>query len=350
MERINQNPRLEKFIDSILNLTGAKQVDLIGHSAGGGVGYAFLDDSLRMLKVAHYVHIGSTVLKAPAGKDGKVPTINIYSTADRVVKSGDIPGATNLKFTRFDHFELVTADSVARSIFDYLNSSVAFKPGTPKTQKGSYSATGRVISFGQNTPQAGAKILVQKVETKGTTGPVFYETVSDGHGAFQLKGLEPNEAYLVECRPKEGRVVSYFFPNILPNEKLLYLRTLPNSGMVATMLGNLPQDSSQSGIILFSNKKAIISGRDTLMLNDITLSTPTFADASKTAVAWFLMDGNKNEKTDTTLIQPLSNFPFMRAIDIYVDPSLKTFSVQLNGKLFHVPALPSSKSLILVVL
>jgi hypothetical protein len=152
--------------------------------------------------------------------------------------------------------------------------------------------------------------LVQKVETKGTTGPVFYETVSDGHGSFQLKGLEPNEAYLVECRPKEGRVVSYFFPNILPHEKLLYLRTLPNSGMVATMLGNLPQDSSQSGIILFSNKKAIISGRDTLILNDVTLSTPTFADASKTAVAWFLMDGNKNEKNrynpDSTFIE----FPF----------------------------------------
>jgi hypothetical protein len=350
MERVNQTPQLERFIDSIIKITGSKQVDLVGHSAGGGVGYAFLDDSLRMQKVAHYVHIGSTMLKTPAGKDGSIPTLNLYSADDKVVKGGDIPGATNIKFTRFDHFELVTADSIAACLFEFLHPGIKFSKVTPIQNKGNFSARGRVITLGQNQPQAGAKISVQKVNGMGAPGSIFYETITDKSGGYQLKGLEEDVSYLIQCSPINGRKISYFFPKIKPNENLLYLRTLPKEGMVAAMLGSLPQDSMQTGAIIFSNTKAIISGRDELVVNGLTLSTPAFADASKTAVAWFLLDGNKNGQTDSTLIQPLSNFPFLRAVDICITPASKVFTIQLNGTSYQVPALPSSESLILLVL
>jgi pimeloyl-ACP methyl ester carboxylesterase len=63
LARTDQNTALDKFIDSVLALTGAKQADLIGHSAGGGIGYAYLSDSIRATKIAHYIHIGSGAQK-----------------------------------------------------------------------------------------------------------------------------------------------------------------------------------------------------------------------------------------------------------------------------------------------
>ena len=81
----NTDEILDAFIDSVLAVTGASQVNLVGHSAGGGTGYSYLSNPSYAAKVAHYVHIGSGAQSAPAGSSGQVPTLNIYSTDDQVV-------------------------------------------------------------------------------------------------------------------------------------------------------------------------------------------------------------------------------------------------------------------------
>ena len=58
---------LDKFIDSVRNVTGADKVHLVGHSAGGGRGYSYLSDPLRAAKVISYAHVGSNVQTGPAG-------------------------------------------------------------------------------------------------------------------------------------------------------------------------------------------------------------------------------------------------------------------------------------------
>src|SRR5262245_35591583 len=55
----NDVNRLDAFIDDVLQQTGATQVDLMGHSAGGGLGYEYLNDAAHAAKVAHYVHLAS---------------------------------------------------------------------------------------------------------------------------------------------------------------------------------------------------------------------------------------------------------------------------------------------------
>ena len=73
---------LDAFIDNILTKTGAPKVRLIGHSAGGGLGYNYLSDAARAAKVDGYVHIGSSVQSGPAGPGGSVATLNLWSPDD----------------------------------------------------------------------------------------------------------------------------------------------------------------------------------------------------------------------------------------------------------------------------
>ena len=78
---------LEVFIDSVRTANQATQVDLVGHSAGGGLGYEYLANEERAQTVRRYVHIGSFPSDAPPGPDGgdTVPTLNLWSEQDVIV-------------------------------------------------------------------------------------------------------------------------------------------------------------------------------------------------------------------------------------------------------------------------
>jgi len=91
--------RLDRFIDEILEETKAPYVHLIGHSAGGGLCYQFLDDSLRALKVEKYVHIGSSGQSGPPGPNADIPVLNLNSTDDLVVEATSITGALNVSLS-----------------------------------------------------------------------------------------------------------------------------------------------------------------------------------------------------------------------------------------------------------
>jgi triacylglycerol lipase len=351
LARQDQTLALDAFVDSVLKVTGAKKINLIGHSAGGGVGYAYLNDSLRQQKVAHYAHIGSDAQKQPAGKDGGVPTLNLYSLGDMIVKSGEIPGATNIRFARFDHFEVVTADSTAQAVFRFFNPGQKIAAVKPPANKKPFPVTGKVVSLGENIPQAGAKISLQEVGQDGTPGKMVQQIMAGDKGQFSFASVEASKSYMVAVQPAAGRKVVYFFPSISPGEQLLYLRTLPASGMVAFLLSSLPADSAQTAIVIFSSQKAVIFGRDKLMVNNMALSTEEMAKPEKTAIAWFLYDADKNQKSDLTTVAAFNAMPFLRGVDMFL-PALANKPVTLTwqDKTFFVPSIPSSEAVMIVVL
>jgi hypothetical protein len=351
LARQDQSLALNSFIDSVLKITGAKQVDLIGHSAGGGVGYAFLNDSLRQQKVAHYVHIGSGAQKKPAGKEGTVPTLNLYSLGDMIVKGGEIPGATNIRFTRYDHFEIVTADSTAQAVFRFFNPGQKMAAGKANAHKKPFQVTGRVVSLGENLPQAGATISLQEVGNDGTPGKMVQQLMAGDNGQFSFSAVEASKSYMVAVQPAEGRKVLYYFPSIREGEQLLYLRTLPASGMVAFLLSSLPKDSAQTALVIFSSQKAVIHGRDKLMVNNMVLSTEEMAKPEKTAIAWFLYDADKNKKTDLTAVAAFNATPFLRGVDMFLPaPAKNPVALTWHEKTYFIPPIPSSEAVVIVVL
>jgi triacylglycerol lipase len=116
--------RLDTFVDEVLRVTGATQIDLMGHSAGGGIGYSYLEDATRAAKVRRYVHIGSGDEDAPAGPTANVPTLNLYSANDRVVTGNDgIDGAENVDLVDDDHYEVATSADSFTAIWEFLTDS-----------------------------------------------------------------------------------------------------------------------------------------------------------------------------------------------------------------------------------
>jgi len=351
LARVDQSKALDLFIDSILMISKAQKADMVGHSAGGGVAYNYLSDSSRAAKIAHYVHIGSSAQKASAGPGGGIPTLNIYSLSDKVARSNEIPGATNLKFSSYDHFEVVSADSVAAGIFSFFNAGRKYKQAKQGSIPTEFSFEGKVLSLGENLPQPGSKLVLTKVLPDGSLVNQTKETVAGSNGSFQFDRVSSRQSYLLTCYPVSGRTVAYFFPRIGPEEKLLYIRTLPTTGLVALLIGGLPNDSNQTAMVVFSNQRAIINGRDSLWVQGTEMSTPEFASPAKTAIAWFLYDANKNGVSDKNLIPSFASAPFMRGVDLMIHSGKNTpVSLLFNGIELKIPAIPSSDAVVVVVL
>nr|MCU0376084.1 hypothetical protein [Chitinophagaceae bacterium] len=316
-------------------------------------GYIYLADSTRAAKVAHYIHIGSSASKQTAAP--LVPMLNLYSLGDKVVKGGPIPGAKNQVFTHYDHFELVTADSTAHAIYSFITGKKpvnATRSHKPKKPSATFSAGGRVVSLGENTVQGGAVLRWWQ----GKNAVAEWEktpaknTLTLPNGRFTLDALVPAQPVLVEVKPASGKMLYYYFPQITPGDSLVYLRTLPSSGMVSLLMATLPAQANQSVLVVFSRQKAVVAGRDSLAVNGLPLSTPAWADAAKTAIAWFLFDGNKNGQTDASLLPQFGSVPFMRGIDVALLPGQRQASLYFNGTTYQVPLVPATGGITLVVL
>ena len=147
----NSAQDLDVFIDSILNETQQDKVILIGHSMGGSLGYTYCNDANRQDKIYKYIHVGSNPQDLPAGKDGTIPTLNIYSTDDLIVTGKDIPMATNVVLTGLDHYQVATSSISCQKMFDFIKPKESLTFKTDITHVNSeISISGRVVSLGEN--------------------------------------------------------------------------------------------------------------------------------------------------------------------------------------------------------
>jgi len=138
-------------------------VFLAGHSAGGGLGYSMLNFQQQADMVAKYVHLASFAGDAPAGPNGDVPTLNIYSDADLISSGGDIPGAININLIDKDHYEVATSleSFVEMYTFFYGDAPAVIDLYDPST---TYEISGKAQSFGENLPSRGAQIEVYELD------------------------------------------------------------------------------------------------------------------------------------------------------------------------------------------
>ncbi len=326
--------RLDLFIDSVLSVTGADKIHLVGHSAGGDRGYSYLSDPARAAKVISYAHIGSSAESGPAGPNGSTPTLNIWSTADAIANGTDIPGAENIQFTTFDHYQVATSAATFSALYEFF---YGMAPGTSEIEPETIiTIGGRCISLGENAATTGAMIEVFSVDSQGEPegdALATFNVTSDGF--WGPLNVAPNTYHLFKVTSAASgfRKVIYYYEPFVRDNPTVYLRTFPPAlSLAGLLLSAIPNSDNQSVISIFTSTQAVIHGRDELSLDGYDLANANLAPASASMIALFCYDDGGDGQGNGEPMGTFAIVPFLQGADVPIAPDPgKTWTITFNG-------------------
>ncbi len=349
---IDHTELLDAFIDEVLAETGSSQVDLGGHSAGGGLGYEYLADAERAAKVAHYAHIASFIESRPAGPEGDVPTLNLWSAQDLTIdEPGDIEGATNFEVVGADHYSVATSEASFVALYEFFTDGE-----TPQTSviepSESITLAGRAVSLGENVVPEGSSVSMWRVDS--ATGVRMDDqplatTTLDATGGWGPFDAEAGVAYEFEVRGDEESIpVAYFRRPFVRSDSMVYLRTLPTPGSIAgALLGVVPFDHEATVLVIFSSSQALISGTNSLTVDGVEVVTDETAAPEDTTIAFFLFDNGRDLEASMATVGLFETFPFLSGLDLVLGAA--TIEIELDGRELNVLGRPAPDGAVIAV-
>ena len=346
---------LGQFIQQVKKETGAIQVDLIGHSAGGGLARSYLKDSAQSSNIAHYVHIGSRKWTESYPWFSNERCLNIFSTEDRVAgtTAGPVDGAKNFVLNEEDHYQVATSTKALTGILNFLAPGKIAVTESQKTSK-KVEISGKAVLLGDNMPMKNATVTIYKISRKNgkRTRNHGINILTLENGAWGPIFLEAGIPYEIELQPGETgkKKVSYFFSSFEQNNSLIYLRGFPEGNRISSLLGKFPEEEKQSALVLYAATGALVGGRDSVTVNGYPICSKELTPAAKTIITSFIFDDGDGISSGKILKQ-FTVAPFIGGVDLVLSAAKnKRHQIYFNGKHLNIPALPSKDRIILAVL
>ena len=344
-----ESAALQAKIESVLKQTGQKQLVLVGHSAGGGLCYSLLKDANASSLVKAYIHTGSMKIPAPAGATQSIPTLNLYSTDDRVTGGQDVPGAENQMLPGLDHLQIAASSAAFDAMYRFLHRSLP--NSTTATLPKRVQLGGRVVYLGDNKPVPQATVTVYAFDAqrgKRLRGNYLAAFTPDSLGFWRADEIPTGQALEFDVAIPGAVNLHYYFEPFQQDDAQVYLRCLPKSGMAARMLAGLPESDSFTVTAVFTQFQAIVAERDSLLVQGQVLSTPELMPAKKTVIASFLYDDG-DRQTSMKTIPGMGTGVFMQGVDMSIPTRRDPMHIRFNGRDVRIPCLPSSNDLQIVV-
>src|SRR4051812_37573857 len=176
--------QMDAKIAELKRRTGAKKVDLVGHSLGTIVSYDYLTDSEkgaeRRASIAHYVNIDGQ------SSDPGVPTLALWAgrragSMTGAVTTPHMDGAKDATIKNQTHVQTCTSGESFVQMFKFLAGK---RPAHDIVrQRGRIKVAGRALTFPQNAGLAGATVEIWQLKPNGQRArkkPHASPVVSDG--------------------------------------------------------------------------------------------------------------------------------------------------------------------------
>jgi pimeloyl-ACP methyl ester carboxylesterase len=345
--RQNATDKLITLIKQVRKTHKVKQVNLVGHSAGGAACMAVITDKKAGKWVKQYVHVASGSLSSAP----PVPTLNLYSPDDKITGGRENPSVENIAIEGLDHYEIATSFASFQAMYTFFNGRQSAITAEFE-KKEIVQIAGRALTLGENSPVAFSKIEVFQLDQSSgkRKGAAIHEvkTNEEGYwGPLEVSGSTPHEIVIYPTTINK-RNIHYFHPAFERNQDLIYLRTLPTGGMAAAFLGSLPENNSQAALAIFIANQAAIANRDELSINERIINTEKLASASKTPIAFFVFQDSKTDPLEEAIKSFLS-VPFMTGVnqELQLD---KTSVIRFNDQEMTVFPIPSAEGIMVVVM
>ncbi|MBM76216.1 MAG: hypothetical protein CMK59_12505 [Proteobacteria bacterium] len=323
---------MNRAIDELKIRSGASQITLIGHSAGGGLALDFLNISEHQGSVGHYIHIGSFPQASPAS----IPMLNIYSQSDLTVTEAtaiEEDHVSNIDLIVQDHYEIATSSEAFDAIKTFL--SLTFSEDNKDLLLHFW---GKGIYFGENMPIADGSLSIYELSNGvRTSEEALVIAQSNSFGLFGPLPLKTNTHYEFCLTSDEGPQVCHYLMQQATTTQFLRFRGLPEEGFASTLLSAVPLDADETmTMVSYSQSKAMIFERDSLIIESEEVITESRASADQTLIALFHYDNNEDLMADEDPAL-FEFFPFLNAMDQPLLSSGPPVEISFNGKNLWVP-------------
>ena len=332
---------LENYIDGILAESSADQIELLGHSAGCGLAYDYMETKENVDKVAHYAHVAGYDWGQPPHN---VPTLHLSSEGDQVFGAYDLPGAENIVLEGQDHLQLTTSAESFEHMYRFFHDG-----DNPETTdilpESSIVLSGRAMIIGLNIPVEGIEIRVFEVDPETgerlTEQPegIFFADALGYWGDFEARAGAFYEFMCLDPENAWPPLHYYREPFVRSNDKV-YFRVFPLPGsLLGPLVSRIVLSDSNAVFGYLNINRAVVLGRDTLEVDGYDLNVPAISAPDLTTLVVVFLDANFNGISEGAPAGGIyESIMFIRFFDLLIktEPQ-RAIPLIYNGRLMSVP-------------